>query len=39
MFANASAFNQPLGAWRVDQVTNMSYMFWGASAFNQPLGG
>ena len=33
-----SSFNQPLNDWRVDNVTNMSYMFFGASAFNQPLG-
>ena len=39
MFYYASAFNQPLGGWRVDKVTSMSGMYNGASAFNQPLDG
>ena len=39
MFQDASAFNQPLGGWRVDKVTDMCLMFCGASAFNQTLGG
>ena len=32
MFYNAAAFNQPLGDWTVDQVTNMDVMFEGAAA-------
>merc|ERR1740123_356507 len=39
MFFGASAFNQPLGDWRVDKVTDMSVMFEGAASFNQPIGG
>ena len=39
MFGGASAFNQPIGSWRVDKVTDMWGMFRDASAFNQPLGG
>ena len=38
MFGGASAFNQPIGGWSVDKVTDMCAMFFGASAFNQPLG-
>ena len=38
MFSHASAFYQPLGGWRVAEVTSMNGMFWGASSFNQPLG-
>ena len=34
MFWGASAFNQPLGDWRVG--TDMQRMFYGPS-FNQPL--
>ena len=33
----ASAFNQPLSDWRVDNVTDMRGMFQNAWAFNQPL--
>ena len=32
-------FNQPLGGWNVDKVTDMCLMFNGASGFNQSLGG
>ena len=35
---DATAFNQPIGDWQVDQVTNMRFMFAGAAAFDQPLG-
>jgi len=37
MFINASSFNQPIGGWRVDKVTNVKEMFRGASAFNCPV--
>ena len=39
MFCLASAFNQPLGDWSVDNITDICSMFYNASAFNQPLGG
>ena len=35
---NASAFNRPIGGWRVDRVTDMSDMFHYARAFDQPIG-
>ena len=38
MFEGASAFNHPLGDWRVDNVRNMEHMFYVAISFNQPLG-
>ena len=38
LFQDCAAFNQPIGEWKVDQVTNMHGMFMGAAAFNQPLG-
>ena len=38
MFWDADAFNQPLGDWRVDEVTDMGFMFYDAWVFNQPLG-
>ena len=34
---NASSFNQPLEAWNVSNVTDMSGTFRTASSFNQPL--
>ena len=38
MFQGAKAFNQDLGAWRIDTVTNMREMFQRAKAFDQDLG-
>ena len=37
MFYDTKAFNQPLNAWDVSNVKNMSYMFARAKAFNQDL--
>ena len=37
MFAYASAFNQPLNDWRVDNATVMHGMFREAWSFNQRL--
>ena len=39
MFYGAEAFNQDIGNWTVDSVTNMGGMFWDASAFNHDIGG
>ena len=38
MFQNAKSFNQPIGNWNTQNVTNMYLMFSGASSFNQPIG-
>ena len=38
MFHDATAFNQPIGAWNTGAITGMSLMFTGAIAFNQPIG-
>ncbi|MEQ1746989.1 MAG: BspA family leucine-rich repeat surface protein [Saprospiraceae bacterium] len=38
VFAEASAFNQPIGNWSTAAVTDMAGMFSGASSFNQPIG-
>ena len=37
MFESASAFNQDISDWDVDNVTNMSFMFSGATEFNQDI--
>ena len=39
MFSSASSFNQNIGGWSVEQVTNMHWMFGHASSFNQDIGG
>jgi surface protein len=38
MFADAGAFNQPIGNWNTGNVVDMSLMFQRAGAFNQPIG-
>ena len=38
MFYGASSFNQDVGGWAIDCVTDMEAMFWYASSFNQTLG-
>jgi surface protein len=38
MFSSAQAFNQNIGAWNVEKVTNMAGMFGSAAAFNQNIG-
>lgn len=38
LFANAQAFNQPLGTWNTSNVNTMNTMFFGALTFNQPIG-
>ena len=37
MFEGATAFNQPLGKWKVGPYVNVERMFQGASAFKQDL--
>jgi hypothetical protein len=38
MFQSTAAFNQPIGAWNVSNVRDMSNMFRQAVEFNQPIG-
>ena len=38
MFSGASAFDQDLGGWSVENVRDMHYMFHYASSFDQNLG-
>ena len=38
MFHGASAFNQDIGGWNVENVNEMGKMFQYASAFNQDIG-
>ncbi len=37
LFANATSFNQSIGAWDVSNITDFTGMFAGAASFNQPL--
>ena len=37
MFCGAAAFDHPVGAWKVDNVTSMHAMFNGASSYRHPL--
>ena len=38
MFYSADAFNQNIGSWNTEKVTDLSGMFQGAAAFNQDIG-
>ena len=37
MFAQTTAFNQPIGDWNTSSVTSTQYMFSNATAFNQDI--
>ncbi|CAL2078467.1 conserved protein of unknown function precursor containing a type A C-terminal secretion signal [Tenacibaculum sp. 190524A02b] len=37
MFAQNSAFNQPIGTWVFNNLTQCEGVFWGATSFNQNL--
>ena len=37
MFNGATSFNQPIGNWNTQNVTNMGYIFFRATSFNQPI--
>ena len=37
MFSGASAFNQPLNQWKLNNATEMTYVFLNATSFNQPV--
>jgi surface protein len=39
MFAFTDEFNQDIGGWKTDNVTNMISMFYGAEKFNQNING
>ena len=39
MFDSASAFDQDISAWSVENVRDMHQMFGSASSFNQDIGG
>ena len=38
LYRSAYAFNQDIGSWNTEKVTNMENMFHNASAFNRDIG-